>query len=106
MGVWIVARKTEIFDLVKDILENHPTAKDNDFILYMFVLNKQNISCRDTSIYDITVMMQKKLVPSFCSVERARRKVQEQFPSLAPSRRAKEAKKSLCEEYKRNDGWI
>ena len=100
-----MAKKTELFDLVKGVLEKHPSARDNDFILYMFILNKQGISCRETSIYEVTEMMRNKIIPSFCSIERARRKVQEQFSSLAPSKRVKEAKELLQEEYRANDGW-
>lgn len=97
-------RKTELYDLVKEILEKHECARDNDFILYGYVLNKNGISARKTSFHEITKMMIDKVIPSFCSIERARRKVQEYHEELAPSKRAKEAKDALEEEYRHNDG--
>ena len=96
--------KTKIFDVVEAILRRRKETRDNDFLLYQRVMNYNGISV-DKSFREVTELMRTGKLPSFASVERARRKVQEIYPELAPSAKAQEAKDFLEEEYRFLHSW-
>ena len=98
-------KEYKIFDLVEAILRIRKGARDNDFLLYQYVMNYYSISVQ-TSFKEVTDLMRSGRLPSFASVERARRKVQEMYSELAPSIQAQNAKDFLEEEYRRNDGMV
>lgn len=68
-------------ELVKDILKMYKNAREDDYVLYGFVLNAYNTSVKD-SFWTIAQKVRKKELPSFETVSRARRKVQELHPEL------------------------
>jgi len=86
--------------MVKEILEAHPSARDNDYILYGFVLNKHNYSVKKITFEELTKLTQTNQLPTIESVGRSRRKVQELYKELAPSKAAKEAKVKREEDFK------
>lgn len=86
--------------MVKEILEAHPSARDNDYILYGFVLNKHNYSVKKITFEELTKLTQANQLPTIESVGRSRRKVQELYKELAPSKAAKEAKNRREDDFK------
>ena len=86
--------------MVKEILEAHPSARDNDYVLYGFVLNKHNYSVKKITFEELTKLTQANQLPTIESVGRSRRKVQELYKELAPSKAAKEAKNRREDDFK------
>nr|DAQ25193.1 MAG TPA: hypothetical protein [Bacteriophage sp.] len=75
-----------IHDLVKDILEEHPQARDSDNILYYYVCKyigtKHGFDIDKMSLPNFLLNMKNYRLPSIESVGRARRKVVEQHSEL------------------------
>ena len=104
-------RLINITQAVKEILEEKPETRDDDNLLWLEALR---LSVRDwkygNKMCDLTLAYVLKSInrlglPSFESVSRARRKLQETYPELrgpdrAQRRRAENEKK--FEEYARN----
>lgn len=92
---------TRIRDLaviVKDIMTAHTKARDDDFLLYAYVLNYYGYS-KDTSFWEIRTLVQQTLIPSMESVGRARRKAQELYPELRASKVVEDARLENTAEY-------
>lgn len=67
-------------DIVKDILEHIPEARDNDYYL-TYEVTKRLAPEELYRTYRDYLLQEKKLV-SFKTIERARRKVQSKYPEL------------------------
>lgn len=76
-----VKRLKNITATVKDILSLKKRARDDDYILYGFYLNKHGLSVK-TPFLTIYQLIQNKELPSMESVGRTRRKLQELYPEL------------------------
>lgn len=85
-------------ELVKSILTKNAIARDNDMMLYEYIMNYYGVSVK-SSFDEVKRMIDNKKLPTLWSVERARRKVQELYEELRPSDYAKKAKNDLEEEY-------
>ena len=68
-------------ELVKEILEKHPFARDDDYILYGYVMNECGYSM-GISFLDVSELIKEKYLPAMITVWRARRKVMELYPEL------------------------
>ena len=68
-------------ETVKGILATKKRARDDDYILYGFYLNKNNLSVK-TPFVDIYKMVKANKISSIESVGRTRRKLQELHPEL------------------------
>ncbi len=68
-------------ELVKEILENHPFARDDDYILYGYVMNECGYSM-GISFLEVSELIKEKYLPAMITVWRARRKVMELYPEL------------------------
>ena len=68
-------------EIVKEILEQKPRARDCDFVLYGFVLNKYGYSV-SIPFNEVANLVKAEELPSMETVGRARRKVMELYPSL------------------------
>lgn len=96
----------DYYNLVKDILEDHPDTRDDDMKLYAWACyelrEETGAECRltkETSFVDALYYHKKYGLPSYESISRARRKVQEQIPNLAGNRRAKKKKEDEYRTY-------
>jgi hypothetical protein len=87
--------------LVKYILEQYPTARNSDNILYCYVLmeigNRTGIHYEEISIEKVLMNMKEFGLPSIETVGRCRRKIVEQCPELAGNSEV-EAQRALNEE--------
>lgn len=85
---------------VKEILEKHPSARDNDYVLYGFVLNNHGYSVKKITFETLMNLTRTNQLPTIESIGRSRRKVQELYAELAPSKTAKEAKTRREDDFK------
>jgi hypothetical protein len=69
-------------ELVLNVLKRNFRARTDDFILYGGILKEMGISLRDTNLYDFLATAKKSGVPSFETVTRCRRHIQEIIPEL------------------------
>lgn len=89
--------------IVLFILKERPDARDNDYALFYYVLEKRGIDTKKLSAYDLLTRLAKKEIPSILSISRARRKVQEEIPEVRGEKweerqlRAKNVKKEMIE---------
>ena len=86
------------YDVVKQLLEGNAGARDDDMYLYALVVAKFKLVRAEDTFYTVMVHSKAMGLPSYESVSRARRKVQENEPSLRGSR-YKDRKKEE-EEYR------
>lgn len=85
------------YDQVKEIMTQHPVTQDDDMKLYAQFLFQNKYVARDENFYDVLISSKKRNLPSYESITRARRKVQEQEPTLRGKRYVERQKKE--EEY-------
>lgn len=84
--------------IVKGIMEAHPKTRDDDFLLYAYVLNKFGQS-KNIPFWDMAALVKMSQLPSMESIGRARRKVQELYPELQAEKKILEARTNNQEEY-------
>lgn len=90
--------KGKTFDLVKSILEEHPSARENDYALIRFAAKRFGF---DGLTFDDAVSSWAfNKLPSFESLTRARRKVQELYPELRSEERIAEMRAEREREYR------
>ena len=70
------------YDEVKAILTKYPQTRDNDMLLYGQYLFQKNLVGKEETFFKVLASATKRNLPSYESVTRARRKVQEKEPSL------------------------
>ena len=68
-------------ELVKEILEKHPFARYDDYILYGYVMNEYGYSM-NICFSEVSELIREKCLPAMITVWRARRKVMELYPEL------------------------
>ena len=84
-------------DIVTNILERTPKARDNDALLICLVYNKLGHHWTET-FGNIMACVSEGDLPSFETITRVRRKVQEERPDLCGE--VKHLRDELQEEYK------
>ena len=90
--------KNDMYELVKKIMTEHPVTRDDDFKLYAWICYSVVPECMKYT-YQHALWNHKEIgLPSYESVTRARRKVQEQVPELRGKSYAKRHEKQ--EEYR------
>lgn len=89
---------------VKRILTNWPATRDDDMLLYaIFIAEGKLVSSTETFYHVMSTAKQRKL-PSYESVTRARRKVQEKEPDMRGKRYAQRMhEEAEYHEYYRNN---
>lgn len=90
----------KIEELVIECLQRFKIARTDDYLVYGYVLSHSGVP-QDIKLYDFLKIA--KEFPSFKSVERARRKVQEIMPELKdmPTAIAREEMQQKYKEYSR-----
>ena len=86
-------------DTVKNILTNNPEAREDDFILIAEVYDKLKPEIRGYSLDYVLRHHKEYKLPSFSSIVRARRKLQEKYPYLQPSKKVKEIRQAEEQAY-------
>lgn len=85
---------------VKQILMENPATRDDDMLLYGIFLQKYMMVSMTESFYYVCQTARSRKLPSYESISRARRKVQEQEPSLrGTARRRRKAEEEVYHEY-------
>mgnify|MGYP003302596849 CR=1 FL=1 len=72
----------DYYELVKSIMEKYPDTRDDDMRLYAIVVHQKTRLKPDTAFYEAMYNHSRYDLPSYESVTRARRKVQEQIEAL------------------------
>lgn len=76
----------DYYSEVKRIMTNWPNTQDDDFLLYaVFIAEGRYVSSNET-FYSVMSTAKQRNLPSYESVTRARRKVQESEPALRGKR--------------------
>lgn len=70
-------------DIVKDLLKNDPKTRNSDDLLYIAVCKKLNPEVEHWLFCDAFKYKKELGLPSFESISRCRRKIQETFPELS-----------------------
>lgn len=95
----MLENQSKIEQLVYEILLYNKNARNDDYILiaeYYYRINPDIVNLK----FNYVFLAHKELnLPSFKSIERARRKVQAMYPELA-SNKTKVLREKLKEEYK------
>jgi len=87
---------------VKEVLEDHPQTRSNDFLLIRYVLGRVKPETLIMTFSRVMLYAKEMELPSFASITRARRVVFKQYPELCPEE-TKIIRKKEQEEYKK---WI
>ena len=94
--------KNDIMAQVEKIMREHPEAKDDDFKLYGWACKESDARVMQLTFTQVLWNASKLNIPSYESVTRARRKLQELHPELRGVAYNKRMKKQS--EYKNNYG--
>lgn len=86
----------DYYNTVRQILIENPRTRDDDMLLYSAFLAKFMIVGVDETFYHVMQTAKARGIPSYESITRARRKVQEQEPMLQG-----ESRKRRMEEEQR-----
>ena len=82
---------------VRQILSDIPATRDDDMLLYGAFLAKYSYVAMDETFYHVCRTARARKLPSYESISRARRKIQEQMPSLRGTMRRRRLQEE--EEY-------
>lgn len=80
------------YDQVKELLTQYPSLRDDDMKLYGMFLWQNQCVAREETFYRVLGSARDRNLPSYESVTRARRKVQEKEPELRGTRYAERRK--------------
>lgn len=100
-------RLTNIAKLVKTILERSPETRDDDFLLWLKVLEKvaeyNHIPdfTKTMTLAEFLSIARFTKFPLYHSVSRARRKAQEKFPDLRATEETQAARSELERRYRK-----
>lgn len=86
--------------LVKAILEKYPETRDDDNLLWAKVLEAVNFDSSDMTLSFVLENVKRYGLPSFQTVSRARRKVQQDHPELKGTARIQQKRKEQEQKYR------
>ena len=91
------------YTAVRNILLEDPRTRDNDMLLYAVFCAKYNFVRPEETFYEVLTNSKEKNLPSYESITRARRKVQEMEEYLCGKKRGlrKEQEKNYRNFYRR-----
>ena len=98
----------KLYDLVKKLLQEKEELRGDDDLLYLSVIRivhphwnnaRINTNIENAPIGEFFKMRKSAKIPTFESVTRCRRKVQEERPDLKPCKRIQEARTRREEEF-------
>lgn len=86
--------------LVLETLEMKPDTRNDDYLLWLEILQVKGFPTGCVSAYCLLSTAKIAKLPSFETVSRARRKLQAEYPNLRASPETQTARAELEEEYK------
>ena len=86
-----------LYQTVRAILLENARTRDDDMYLYGVFLAKFNLIKPEETFYEVMCSARSRGLPSYESVTRARRKVQEMEPMLCGNK--KKSRKDMQQEY-------
>jgi len=90
----------DYYNKVKEILWRYPATRDDDMMLYAKFCVDFSYIRSDEPFYQVLCTAKKRKIPSFESVTRARRKVQELEPALrGEKRQRRKAEEATYRDY-------
>lgn len=89
----------DYYELVKSVMERYPDTRDDDMKLYAIIVHKKTGMSSQVGFYEAMYNHSRYGLPSYESVTRARRKVQEKEESLRGKKYSERKKRQ--EEYRR-----
>ena len=93
----------DYYTTVREILIENSATRDDDMLLYGAFLAKYMIVHPSESFYEVMSTAKQRKLPSYESITRARRKVQEKEPLLQGKRRkARQEEEAIYRDYYRN----
>ena len=93
----------DYYTTVREILIENSATRDDDMLLYGAFLAKYMIVHPSESFYEVMSTAKQRKLPSYESITRARRKVQEKEPLLQGKRRqARKEEEAIYRDYYRN----
>ena len=98
----------DYYELVKSIMEKYPDTRDDDMRLYAIVVHQRTRLKPDVPFYEAMYNHSRYDLPSYESVTRARRKVQEQEEALRGKKYndRKKRQKEYREHYQRPEAFV
>ena len=92
------------YNVVRQIMIENPKTQDDDMFLYSVFCAKFCLVKYDETFYQVMLTAKSRGLPSYESISRARRKVQENEPALSGKRRnqRKKEEKAYREWYRLN----
>lgn len=98
----------DYYELVKSIMEKYPDTRDDDMRLYAIVVHQRTRLKPDTAFYEAMYNHSRYDLPSYESVTRARRKVQEQEEALRGKKYndRKKRQEEYREHYQRGEDFV
>lgn len=98
----------DYYELVKSIMEKYPDTRDDDMRLYAIVVHQKTRLKPDTAFYEAMYNHSRYDLPSYESVTRARRKVQEQEEALRGKKYndRKKRQEECREHYQRGEDFV
>lgn len=99
-------RLINVTNLVKTFLETMPETRDDDYLLWLKVIEKvaeiNNLPdfSKTMTFGSFLATMKYTKLPPYHSVSRARRKMQEKYPELRGTEETQEARSELEEDYR------
>ena len=95
-----MSRCAKVEPAVKEILENIPETRSDDFRL-LYEVYKKFLPELDTLSFKDVMLYHKELgLPYFESVRRSRPKLQREYPNLLPPEEVQAAREELEEDYR------
>lgn len=94
--------RNNYYNCVKKILLENPATRDDDMLLYGAFCATFNLVAPDATFYEIMSTAKKRGLPSYESITRARRRVQELEPYLGGEKRKE--RQEEAEIYRRYYG--
>ena len=92
------------YDKVKAILTKYPKTRDDDMLMYSVYLFQYGGVGADEKFFDVMPKARERGLPSYESVTRSRRKVQEQEPELRGKRyKERQKEEEAYHEYYRDN---
>lgn len=90
----------QVKTLVEQIMRQYPPTRDDDFLLYAYVLNHYGYS-RDITFWTVRYLVVNKMIPSMECVGRCRRKLQEMYFELQAVEPVAKGRAKQVPKYKR-----
>ena len=95
-----MSRCAKVEPIVKEVLEEVPATRADDFLLVYEVYKRIMPEVSDLGFEDVMTNHKSYKLPYFESIRRTRPKLQNKYPNLLPPREVQEARRDEEEEFR------